>query len=66
MQEGLRTKLEAVLAAILGGADEAAVRKVWADVCAADVAEAQRRHSAFRRAERQRLITCRRVLRTVV
>jgi hypothetical protein len=48
MQEGLRTKLAAVLGAILGGEDEAAVRKVWADVCAADVAEAQRRHSALR------------------
>ena len=46
MQDGLRTKLEAVLASILSGADESAVRRVWADVCAADVAEAQRRHSA--------------------
>jgi hypothetical protein len=44
MQEGLRTKLEAVMTAILGGEEEAAVRKVWAEVCAADVAEAQRRH----------------------
>jgi hypothetical protein len=48
MQEGLRTKLAAVLGAILGGEDEAAVREVWADVCAADVAEAQRRHSSLR------------------
>ena len=48
MQEGLRAKLETVLAAILGGEDEAAVRKVWADVCAADVAEAQRQHRAQR------------------
>jgi hypothetical protein len=47
MQEGLRTKLEAVMTAILGGEDEAAVRKVWAEVCAADVAEAQRRHDAL-------------------
>ena len=49
MQEGLRTKLAAVMTAILGGEDEAAVRKVWADVCAADVAEAQRRHDELRR-----------------
>ena len=49
MQEGLRSKLEVVMAAILGGEDEAAVRKVWADVCAADVAEAQRRHDALQR-----------------
>jgi hypothetical protein len=48
MQEGLRTKLEAVMTAILGGEDEAAVRKVWAEVCAADVAEAERRHAALR------------------
>jgi hypothetical protein len=49
MQEGLRTKLATVLGAILGGESEAAVRKVWADVCAADVAEAQRRHESLRR-----------------
>ena len=49
MQEGLRTKLAAVMTAILGGEDEAAVRKVWADVCAADVAEAQRRHDELLR-----------------
>ncbi len=49
MQEGLRTKLAAVMTAILGSEDEAAVRKVWADVCAADVAEAQRRHDELRR-----------------
>ena len=49
MQDGLRTKLDAVMTAILGGEDEAAVRKVWADVCAADVAEAQRRHDQLPR-----------------
>jgi hypothetical protein len=47
MLVGLRTTLVAVMRAFLGGEDVAAVRKVWAVVSAADVAEAQRRHDAL-------------------
>jgi hypothetical protein len=47
MQEGIRSKLETVLGAILRGDDEESVRKLWHEVCADDVAAAERRHQAL-------------------
>lgn len=47
MQEGVRGKLETVLGAILRGDDEESVWKIWREVCADDVAAAQRRHDSL-------------------
>jgi len=47
MQEGIRSKLETVLGAILRGDDEESVRRIWREVCADDVAAAERRHQAL-------------------
>lgn len=42
MRERLEEKLEAVLTLIFSGADEASVRARWAELCAPDLAEADR------------------------
>lgn len=42
MRARLEEKLEAILTLILSGADEASVRARWAELCAPDVAEAER------------------------
>ena len=40
MQDGIRSKVAAVITEIMCGSDEATVRKVWTEVCADDVAYA--------------------------
>jgi lipopolysaccharide biosynthesis glycosyltransferase len=47
MRKGIEDKLEITLAAIFAGKTEAEVRKLWAEICADEVAEAEKYATTF-------------------